>query len=207
MQPIQLFALGVTIAHACLLAGVFFGSSLQTHAYVSTEVHALLFFKTFLTVIVITEAAFCGAYIYDQGGSAARVASGEVFVALSVIGWAILASFPTETAEHLAGAVIFISSTAAYGLYFVQAAQRARPALYTLWTLAALSAAAFGSLYFAKLYPEAAALEWAAFTLDALTLATFFFFNAPSDLARSEGLKARGEPMLLTQKADDWEWK
>lgn len=172
--------MGITLAHACLLTGVFFATSLHSHAYVSTEVHSLLFFRMFLTVIVLCEAILSATYIYIQGGSLARTASGEAFVAFAIAGWTLVASYPTETTEHLAGAFVFITCTALYSLYFIQRAISLKPWLYAMWTLNALLAIAFLVLYFIKLYDTAAILEWAAFTLDAITLFLFFTANPPS---------------------------
>jgi hypothetical protein len=182
MDPFQIFAMGVTLAHLALLAGVFFGSSMRTHAYVSTEIHSMAAFRTFLSLLVLTEAVLCGTYIYVQGGSALRVASGLTFVGLSVLGWILVASFSTEKAEHFVGAVFFIASTSIYSFYFIDRARSLRPYLFFLWAVSTAVALAFCATYFSQLYYEAAALEWTAFMLDAATLFIFFYANPPSSL-------------------------
>lgn len=197
MDPFQIFALGVTLSHLALLAGVFFGSSLRTHAYVSTEVHSMVFFRTFLTLMVFTEAVFCGSYIYIQSGSAFRVSSGVVFVGLSIIGWILVASFNTDKAEHFVGAVMFIASTAAYSFYFIDKARYFRPYMYFLWSASCAVAICFGGVYFAGYYNEAAILEWTAFMLDAATLFIFFLTNPPSSLDPMGRLKANVDHLSL----------
>ena len=91
-----------------------------------------------------------------------------------------MASYPTETTEHLAGAFVFIACTALYSLYFIQRPVSLKPWLYAMWTLNALLTIAFIVLYFTKLYDAAAILEWTAFTFDAITLFLFFMANPPS---------------------------
>jgi len=203
MDPFQIFALGVTLSHLALLAGVFFGSSLRTHAYVSTEVHSMAFFRTFLTLMVLSEAVFCGTYIYIQSGSPSRVSSGVVFVCLSVVGWILVASFNTDKIEHFLGAVLFIAATAAYSFYFIDRARSLRPYLYFLWSLSCAVAISFGAVYFAGYYSEAAVLEWTAFMLDAATLFIFFYANPPSSFDPQGKLRANVDHLsLLIQPID-----
>ena len=206
MDPFQIFALGITLAHLCLLAGVFFGSSLRTHAYVSTEIHSMVTFRTFLTLMVLSEAIFCGTYIYIQSGTAVRVASGVTFVGLSVIGWTLVASFRTETPEHLAGAAIFTASTALYSFYFIQKSRSLKAALYTLWAVSSSAAIAFCALYFSQLYNEAAILEWTAFMLDAATLFIFFYANPPSALDPQGRLGASEDVVALLMQPVEIAW-
>ena len=208
MDPFQIFAMGITLAHLALLAGVFFGSSLRTHAYVSTEVHGMVFFRTFLTLIVLTETVLCATYIYIQSGPALRVASGVTFVGLSVIGWIMVASFPTETTEHLAGAILFAASTAVYSFYFIERAKSLQAVLYTLWAVSSATVVAFGTFYFVQLYDDAAILEWTAFMLDAATLFIFFYANPPSSLDPQGRLRGKSDDvvslLIRPVSADDW---
>jgi len=210
MDPFQIFAMGITLAHLALLAGVFFGSSLRTHAYVSTEVHGMIFFRTFLTLIVLTETVLCATYIYVQSGPALRVSTGVTFAGLSVIGWALVASFPTQTTEHLAGAVLFTASTALYSIYFIEKAKSLKVLLYGLWATSSAAAIAFCVLYFVQFYNDAAILEWTAFMLDAATLFIFFYSNPPSSLdpqGRLQTMARQDDTLTLLVRPvtqDDW---
>ncbi len=183
MQPLQLLSAGIALAHACLLAGVYFATSVHTDAFVSTQIHAAASFRVALTLLVLAETGLCSAYAYylhrDSQGATAAAA---VLVAGSVAGWCLVASFPTDRAEHGAGAALFIAATGGYSWFFIAGSEKWRPALYFLWASAAAAAAAFGALYLAQLYQWAAALEWAAFTLAAITLCLFFLANPPEKL-------------------------
>lgn len=189
MQSTQLLAVGVSLAHACLLAGVYFSSSVHTNAFVSTELHNLLFFRAALTAVVGTEAAICAAYIYQyQRASQPNTTAAFAFVAAAVAGWAVLATYQEDTTEHLVGAAVFIVATACYSLFFITKSQHARPFLYTLWALTVATAIAFAALYIAALYDPAADAEWAAFTLNAVTLCLFFSENPAEE---AQAVKAR----------------
>lgn len=201
MDPFQLFACAVSLAHACLLAGVFFASSVYSRAYVSTEIHALLAFRVGLTLIVLAEAALSAAYICMQGGSQARVASGVGWIAAALAGWSLVASFDTTHTEHLAGAVVFIAATAVYSYYFIQRSAALRAWLYALWGATIALAVAFAALYFTADYENAARLEWAAFSLDAITLFLFFAENPPAEAAARQG---RSRP-TLREREREWE--
>ena len=182
MHPMQLFATGIALSHACLLAGVYFSSSIHTDAFVSTEIHSVILFRVALTFIVLVEAAICSAYIYAFYKNYPETTSTAAgFVVAAIAGWGLVASFPTSTTEHMAGAITFIAATAAYSLFFISKSEAWRPWLYAMWGASIAAAVAFAALYFAKLYEAAAALEWAAFTLDAITLCLFFTVNPPKE--------------------------
>lgn len=188
MDALQIFAVGVTLGHACLLAGVYFSSSIHTDAFVSTEIHSMVFFRVVLSCVVIIEAALCGGYIYNFYHAAPHRLTwlATALILAAVAAWCLVASYPTDRPEHLAGAVCFIVFTAAYALFFISKSARARPALYSLWSLSIADAGAFAAVYFAGLYREAAALEWAAFTLDAITLCLFFAVNPQDEAPQSK---------------------
>jgi hypothetical protein len=182
MDALQVFAVGVALGHACLLAGVYFSSSVYTDAFVSTEIHSLLFFRASLSCIVLLEAVLCAAYIFSfHQESRARSLTAAFFVAGAVAGWALLACYPTDRAEHAAGAAAFIACTAVYSLFFITKSQKFRQALLAMWALSTATAGAFAGLYLAQAYEAAAASEWAAFTLDAITLCLFFAANPPEN--------------------------
>jgi len=144
MDPLQLFAVGLTLAHISLLAGVYFASAITTDAFVSTEIHSLLYFRVGLSVIVVVEA---GLAVYDtyklHRGDVGNTASASAFIAAAIVGWAILASYPADDAEHAIGAVIFISATAVYSVFFISKSAKWRTPLYALWALSVASAIAF----------------------------------------------------------------
>lgn len=180
MDPLQLLAAGVALAHACLLAGVYLSSSIRTNAFVSTELNSMQYFRAALTAVVTLEATLCACYIYNyQKQSKPNTTAAFAFVAAALAGWALLSSYQETSAEHLAGAAAFIASTAAYSLFFISKASAYRPALYALWALSVAASLAFAALYAAALYDPAADAEWAAFTLHAITLLLFFAGNPP----------------------------
>jgi hypothetical protein len=187
MDPLQLFSVGIALAHACLLAGVYFSSSVHTDAFVSTEIHSLLFFRVTLTCLVFLEAILCAAYIFSfHQDSAPRSITAAAFVATAVAGWAVLACYPTSQAEHAAGAILFIVGSAASALFFITKAAHYRSLLYACWASSIATAGAFGGLYAVQIYDAAAACEWAAFTLDAITLCLFFAGNPPEGQNKNE---------------------
>jgi hypothetical protein len=182
MQPLQLFAVGISLSHASLLAGIYFSSSIHSSAFVSTEIDSLVWFRVALTFIVLVEASLCAAYIYTfHRDSEAKTSTAAAFVVAAIAGWGLLTSYPTNTAVHMAGAIAFIAATAAYSLFFISKSEAWRPWLYAMWGASIAAAFSFAALYFAKLYEAAAALEWAAFTLDAITLCLFFAVNPPKE--------------------------
>jgi len=192
MDPFQLFAAGVALGHAFLLAGVYFGSSIGTHAFVSTEVHGMLFFKILLSSVVVLEHAFCATYIYIQGGSELRQAFGLLSVAAATTGWCVLAAFPTEDAAHMVGAVIFIAATGVYSFLFISKASLFRLLFYLSGATTLAAALIFVGFYFGQMYYEAAAAEWLAFFLNALLLTGFFLTNGPNQFPTRK-LQSRAE--------------
>jgi len=182
MDPLYVLALTVGLTHSALLTVVYFSSSMHTQAYVSTEIHAHVFFRALLTVIVFAEAAMGVAYVFQQGGGALRRYAALALALTAMAGWALVASYPSDTREHLAGAATFIAATACYSLLFVSRSLALRPVLYTLWAAAVAASVAFGALYWRELYAEAATLEWVAFLLDAVTLLLFYYANPPARL-------------------------
>lgn len=198
MDPLQLFSVGIALAHACLLAGVYFSSSVHTDAFVSTEIHSLLFFRVTLTCLVFLEAILCAAYIFSfHQDSAPRSVTAAAFVASAVAGWAVLACYPSDRAEHAAGAAVFIAATAAYSLFFITKSARFKSLLYALWAASTATAGAFAGLYAANIHDAAAACEWAAFTLDAITLCLFFAENPPEQDKKRLGQTAECAIPLL----------
>ncbi len=191
-------SVGVALAHASLLAGVYFSSSIHTSAFVSTELGSLLYFRLTLTALVTAEAGISTVYILNLYSHAPQSATAAVsLVAAAVAGWAVLASYPSDRPEHMGGAVAFIAATAGYTIFFIAKSSRLRPALYSLWTLSVAEAGAFAGLYFAGLYEPAAALEWAAFTLSAVTLGLFFAVNPHIQQDRRPGTAAEAALPLL----------
>lgn len=181
-EPLQITAVVTTVSHLALLAGVFFTSAIQTKAYVSTEIHSALFFKILLTLAVLTEAVVSMTYIcliqHAVGEIVGLIAS--VLVLAATAGWAILATYPVYQPEHEIGAAMFIVTTALYAFYFIFHARRGRVCAIFMWTASTALACAFGSLYYGYFYDEAALVEWACFSLYALTLLLFFAMNPPT---------------------------
>jgi len=178
MEPFQLFATGVALGHACLLAGVYFGSSVGTHAFVSTEIHSMAFFQVLLSAVVVMEHVFCATYIYVQGGTTARQLTGIAAVSTATVGWCVLAAFPTEHPAHIVGAIIFIAATSVYSFMFISKLSRHKAWFYIGGGITLAAALVFAGLYFAQKYYEAAAIEWLAFFLDAILLTAFFALNS-----------------------------
>lgn len=179
MHVLQLLALGVALAHAGLLAGVYFDSSIKSHAFVSTEVHGAVFFRTLLTCIIVFEHLACACYLYLQAGSSLRIAAAVTAVCLATAGWLVLASFPSEETWHFLGAGLFIAATALYSFLLIARAQRLRGLLFFAGACTLSLALGFLILYFLAEYQAAATLEWVAFLLDAALLCVFFACNPP----------------------------
>lgn len=181
-DPLQITAVLTTVAHLALLAGVFFGSAIQTSAFVSTEIHSALFFKILLTIAVLTEAVVSMTYICLIQRAAGEVVGlvASVLVLAATAGWALLATYPVYQREHEIGAGMFIVTTALYAFYFIVHAKRGRFCAIFMWTASSALACAFGSLYYGYFYDEAALVEWACFSLYALTLLLFFSLNPPT---------------------------
>lgn len=182
MELLYGLALTVGLTHLALLTGVYFSSSMHTQAYVSTEIHAHAFFKALLTIIVFVEAAMGVAYVSQQGSGALRRYAALALALTAMVGWALVASYPSDTQQHLAGAATFIAATACYSFLFIARSLALRTLLYTLWIAAVAAAVSFGALYWRRLYAEAATLEWVAFLLDAITLLLFYYANPPAAL-------------------------
>lgn len=181
-DPLQITAVVTTVAHLGLLAGVFFSSAIHTSAFVSTEIHSALFFKVLLTIAVLTEAVISMTYIcliqQAVGEIVGLVAS--LLVLAATAGWALLATYPVYQREHEIGAVMFVVTTALYAFYFIAHAKRGRVCAIFMWTASSALACAFGSLYYGYFYDDAALVEWACFSLYALTLLLFFTLNPPT---------------------------
>lgn len=182
MDCLLVSTLTLALTHVVLLAVVFFGTSLPTHAFVSTEIHAQVFFRVLLTVIVYIEAAVGVTYIFVQGQGPLRRFAAVALAAVAMGGWALVASFPTENPAHLAGAATFIATTAAYSLLFIARSLALKCVLYAMWALTVAAAVAFGGLYWSEHYAEAAVLEWVAFLADAFTLLLFYYVNPPTEV-------------------------
>jgi hypothetical protein len=181
-DPLQIVAVATAVGHLALLAGVFFSSAIQTRAYVSTEIHSALFFKVLLTLVVLTEGVVSMTYIcviqHALGETLGLLAS--LLVLAATAGWAILATFAVYEQEHEVGAAIYIVTTSLYSFYFMVHAKRGKVVGIIFWTASTALACAFGSLYYGYFYDEAALVEWACFSLYALTLLIFFSLNPPS---------------------------
>lgn len=178
MHAASACASALALAHAALLAAVFFASSLATHAFVSTEIHALLFFRVCLTVLVFLELLAAGFFLFRRYPPCyAGLAISAVCLAGG--GWAMVVAVPTESAVHFAGAILFIAATACYALPLLLGSRHARLCLVLSGTLTLAAAVSFAGLYFAQLYKEAAYAEWAAFTANAILLSLYFALNEP----------------------------
>lgn len=195
MEPLQVTAVVIALAHTALLASVYFTTSMATHAYVSTEIEGQIFFRTLLTCIVVFEHIVCATYLclFNQNLNA-RLAVSLVSVCAASVGWSLLASHPTENPVHLIGAIIFIAATSVYSLLLILKTRRFRAFFLTCGALALASALAFAGLYFAQSYTTAATFEWIAFMLNAVLLGLFFAVNTASDAAMQQKNAAHAVP-------------
>jgi hypothetical protein len=184
MEPLQVIAVVIALAHTALLTSVYFSTSMATHAYVSTEIEGQIFFRTLLTCIVVFEHIVCATYLclFNQFSNA-RLAISMLSVCAASAGWSLLASHPTENPVHLIGAIIFIASTSIYSLLLILQTRKFKPWFLACGALALGSALAFAGLYFAQNYALAATFEWLAFVLDAVLLGLFFTINKAADAA------------------------
>ena len=193
MDLIQSIAILITLFHFVLLISIFAATSVHTDAFVSTEIHASLWFRLALSLIVLCEAALCVAYVREQGGVNIWFCSAVALAAAAVGGWTLVVAFPVDKAAHVAGAVAFIAATACYSAIFIDRSLRFRTLLYAMWALSITAATAFAILYFCGIYADAAALEWTSFILEAATLLLFFASNPPEEIHTHTILFSSGE--------------
>jgi len=200
MRCLRATAIAVTLAHSALLASVFFSSSLDSGAYVSTEIHSRLYFSVLLTALVLLEAALGSAYAFASPHSTreTKVVTAASLVAAAA-GWATLASTPESNSYHTAGAAVFVAATSLYCLLFIADSSHAKALLLILWTASTCTAIAFAGLHFAAYYSEAAIAEWAAFLAYAVTLCAFFSLNpAPAPTSDTQRGPESTRPLLST---------
>ncbi len=200
MHCLRATAIAVTLAHSALLASVFFSSSLDSGAYVSTEIHSRLYFSVLLTALVLLEAALGSAYAFASPHSTRET---KVVTAVSLLaaaaGWATLASTPESSPFHTAGAAVFIAATSMCSLLFIADATHAKPCLLIAWTASTCTAITFAVLHFAQQYSEAAIAEWAAFLSFAVTFLAFFSLNpAPAPTSDTQRGPESTRPLLST---------
>ena len=191
MHGVRALAAAVSLAHAGLLAGVFFSTSIKTHVFVSTELSGLLFFRVCNTCFVLLELLSAAYYLHAglQGSQWLYAALSAALAA--AVGWVLLVCSPVDQAAHMGGAGVFIAGTVGYSVpLFMQAGGWLRVALYALGGGGVVAALVYVALYFAGLYGEAAAAEWAAFMTHAVLLLSFFSANDPEP--KEEG-KAKGQ--------------
>lgn len=200
MEPLQVIAVVIALAHTALLTSVYFSTSMATHAYVSTEIEGQIFFRTLLTCIVVFEHIVCATYLclFNQFSNARLVLS-LLSVCTASAGWSLLASHATENPVHLIGAVIFIASTSVYSLLLILQTRKFKPFFLVCGALALASALAFAGLYFAQNYALAATFEWLAFVLNAILLGLFFTINKAADAA---ALHTKGSALPVPQQAE-----
>ena len=197
MHCLQTLAVAVTLLHLALLLSVYFGRSMDSGAYVSTELGRDPFFAACVSVLVLAEAALGGAYTLasrDTSNLTKYLAVGLLFTAVAA--WASLATYPESTLQHAASAAVYIAATAVYSLAFIAHAGALRVALVIAWTCSTVLAVAFGGLYFASEYKTAGYLEWAAFVFYAATLLAYYAFNPPDDNQRHERKPESARPLL-----------
>jgi hypothetical protein len=198
MHCLQALAIAVTSLHLALLLSVYFGRSMGSGAYVSTELGRDPFFAACVSVLVLAEAALGGAYtLASQGTSASTKVAAVVLLSTAVAAWASLATYPESTLQHAVSAAVYIAATAVYSLAFISHAGTLRAALVIAWTCSTVLAIAFGGVYYASEYKTAGYLEWAAFVFYAATLLAFYAFNPPDDAQHHHERKPESARPLL----------
>ena len=196
MRCLRATAITVTLAHAALLASVFFSSSMASGAYVSTEIQSRTYFSVLLTATVLIEASLGAAYAFASNSAPqeTKVVT-AVCLAAAAGGWAALSSIPESNIFHTAAAGIYVTATSLYTLLFIADAEHAKPYLLIMWTASACTALAFAALHFTDQFEIAAIAEWAAFLAYAITLCAFFSLN-PAPTGETQRVPDSAKPLL-----------
>jgi hypothetical protein len=201
MHATQLFAISVSLAHVCLLAGVYLSAGgAQSQMFVSDMLDDQVYFKVLLTLVVVVETITCAAYIYILARPLSFPTASLTVLCLigSIGGWTSLACTHIGDPIHQAGTIAFLIGTAGNNAVLVSHATRYTWVYILLWIAVLACSVIFLATNYTQQYKTSALTEWISFILQGTSLTIYFFDNPPQQRRETAVVGAEAaRPLLL----------
>jgi hypothetical protein len=205
-RGVQWVCIGVGLTQLGLLVTIYATEAFTEDTFVSKELERLATFRLLLTLTVLTQVTTSGFYLFDwcDGPWDWRMWAGLFGAVSALCGWVVVVSTVMETADHVAGTMVYLAGTS---VYFVMAIDMRVEGRYGEFFVIALFVMTLGlgiafiSTHLVGNLSASATVEWIGFMCQSLCFVSFFAVhsfreeNTGEKAARS--LKPRGNSVTI----------